>query len=101
MEDVEAANAGLTLWLYMGIPRFSSSWTESGDVALLAAVVADDLVDLYYDVFGNLGVNGFAIDHLGEGNALVVVLCNRYLAEHLILVGNDYANDIARYIRFP
>ena len=41
---------------------------------LLAAVVADNLVDLDDDVFGNLGVNGFAIDHLGEGDALVIVL---------------------------
>ena len=41
---------------------------------LLAAVVANDLVDLDDDVLGNLGVNGLAIDHLGEGDALVVVL---------------------------
>ena len=40
----------------------------------LAAVVADNLVDLNDDVLGNLGVNGLAIDHLGEGDALVIVL---------------------------
>ncbi len=40
----------------------------------LAAVVADDLVDLYDDVFGDAGLYGIAINHLGEGNALVVVL---------------------------
>ena len=40
----------------------------------LAAVVADDLVDLDDDVFGNLGVNGLAIDHLGESNTLVIIL---------------------------
>ena len=41
---------------------------------LLAAVVADNLVDLDDDVFGNLGVNRFAINHLGEGDTIVVVL---------------------------
>ena len=40
----------------------------------LAAVVADNLVDLYDDILGNLGINGLAIDHLGEGDALVIVL---------------------------
>jgi len=44
---------------------------------LLAAVVADNLVDLDDDVFGNLGVNGLAYNHLGEGDALVVVLSDR------------------------
>ena len=68
---------------------------------LLAAVVADNLVDLDDDVLGNLGVNGLAIDHLCKGDALVVVLRDRNLAEHLILVGNDHANNITRYIRFP
>ena len=41
---------------------------------LLAAVVADNLVDLDDDVLVNFGINGLAIDHLGEGDALVVVL---------------------------
>lgn len=41
---------------------------------LLAAVVADNLVDLDDDVFWNLGIYGLAIDHLGESDALVVVL---------------------------
>jgi hypothetical protein len=40
----------------------------------LAAVVADDLVDLDDDVFGNIGVNGLAIDHLGDSNTLVIIL---------------------------
>ena len=67
----------------------------------LAAVVADNLVNLDDDLFWNLGVNGLAIDHLCESDTLVVVLRDRNLAEHLILVGNDHANYIARYIRFP
>ena len=37
---------------------------------LLAAVVADDLVDLYDDVLGNAGLFGSAIDHLCEVDAL-------------------------------
>ena len=41
---------------------------------LLATVVADNLVDLDDDVFWNLGIYGLAIDHLGESDALVVVL---------------------------
>ena len=53
---------------------FGSSWTESGDVALLAAVVADDLVDLNDDVLGNLGLYGIAVDYLDERNALFVIL---------------------------
>ena len=44
---------------------------------LLAAVVADDLVDLDDDILGNLGINGLAINHLGEGDVLVVILCDR------------------------
>ena len=32
----------------------------------LAAVVADDLVDLYDDVLGDAGLYGIAIDHLCE-----------------------------------
>ena len=68
---------------------------------LLAAVVADDLVDLDDDVLGNLGINGLAIDHLCEGNAFVIILCDRNLTEHLVFVGNDYTNNITRYVRFP
>ena len=67
----------------------------------LAAVVADNLVDLDDDILGNLGINGLAIDHLCESNTLVIILRDRNLAEHLILVGNDHANNITRYVRFP
>lgn len=67
----------------------------------LAAIVADNLVNLDDDILWNLGIYGLAVNHLGKGDALVVVLRHRYLAEHLILVGNDHANYIARYIRFP
>ena len=48
----------------MSIPRFSSLWAGSGDVAFgevwsLTAVVADDLVDFYDDVLGVLdGTDG-------------------------------------------
>ena len=90
-----SANAGLTLWLYMDIPRFGSSWTESGDVCLYGLVeteVADNLIDLDDDVLGDLGLNGFAIDHLDKGDALVIGLCDRYLAEYLEFVGNDDAD---------
>jgi hypothetical protein len=47
----------------------------------LAAVVADDLVDLYDDVLRDFGLYRIAIDHLCEGYALVIILCDRYLAE--------------------
>ena len=48
----------------------------------LAAVVADDLVDLEDDVLGNLGLYGIAIDHLDESDVLFVTLCGGYLAEY-------------------
>ena len=48
----------------------------------MAAVVADHLVDLDDDVLGDFGVNGLAIDHLGEVDALLVWLSDRYLAEY-------------------
>ncbi len=62
-----------------GHPPIRLFGAESGDAAflevwLLAAVVADNLVDFYDDVLGNFGINGLAIDHLGEGDALVIVL---------------------------
>ena len=55
-----------TQTVYMGIPRFSSSLAESGDVAFgragsLAAVVADDFVDLNDDVLRDAGLYGSAI----------------------------------------
>lgn len=67
----------------------------------LAAVVADDLVDLDDDVLGNLGLYRSAIDHLCEGYALVIILCDRYLAEHFIFASNYDADEITRYIGFP
>ena len=67
----------------------------------LAAVVADNLVDLHDDVFGNLGLYGIAIDHLDEGDALFVILSRRYLAEDFEIFGNNYTNEITRYVCFP
>ena len=94
---------GFTLWKYMGIPRFGSSWTESGDVCFgsLATVVADDLVDLYDDVFRNFGLYRIAIDHLGEGYALFIILSNSYLTEHFVFAGDDDADEITRYVFLP
>ena len=68
-----------TSGIYMGIPRFGSLELSRGmwrfwRLRSLAAVVADNLVNLDDDIFWNLGVNGLAIDHLGEGDALVIVL---------------------------
>ena len=39
----------------------------------MAAVVADDLVDLYDDVLGDAGLYRIAVDHLDEGDALFTV----------------------------
>ena len=74
----------------MSIPRFSSSLAGSGDVAFgragsLAAVVADDLVDLDDDVFGDAELYGSAINHLREVDALLVWLSDRYLAEYFFI----------------
>ena len=68
-----------TVGIYMGIPRFGSLELSRGMWRFwrsrsLAAVVADDLIDLDDDVLGNFGINGLAIDHLGKGDALVIVL---------------------------
>ena len=68
-----------TVGIYTGIPRFGFSELGRGMQCFwrsrsLAAVVADNLVDLNDDVFGNLGVNRLAIDHLGESNTLVIIL---------------------------
>ena len=40
----------------------------------LAAVVADDLVNFYDDVFGNFGLYGGAVNHLDECDAFFVIL---------------------------
>ena len=69
----------------MGIPRFGSLGTDSGDVSFgrgrsIAVQVADDGVDLNDDVFGDLALYGFSFDHLYEGNVLLVSLCGRDLA---------------------
>ena len=68
-----------TVGIYMGIPRFGSLELSRGMWRFwrsrsLAAVVADNLVNLDDDIFWNLGVNGLAIDHLGESNTLVIIL---------------------------
>ena len=78
----------------------------SGDVAFgrgcsLAAVVADDFVDLYDDVLGDAGLFGSAIDHLGEVDALLVWLSDRHLAEDFVFAGNNDTDEITRYVRFP
>lgn len=57
----------------MGIPRFGSLGTDSGDVSFgrvgsIAVQVADDGVDLNDDVLGNLGLYGLSFYHLCEGN---------------------------------
>ena len=62
----------------------------------LAAVVADNLVDLYDDVLGDAGLYGSAIDHLCEVDALLVWLCDRHLAENFIFAGNNNADEITR-----
>ena len=67
----------------------------------LAAVVADDLVDLYDDVLGDAGLYGSAIDHLREVDALLVWLSDRYLAEYFILAGNNDTDEITRNIFLP
>ncbi len=90
----------------MGIPRFGSSWTESGDVVFgracsLAAVVTDNFVYLYDDVLGDAGIYGSAIDHLCEVDALLVRLSDRHLTEYFIFTGNDDADEITRNVCFP
>ena len=70
------------------------SWVGGCLFGSLAAVVADDLVDLYDDVLGDAGLDGSAIDHLCEVDALLVWLSNRYLAEDFILAGNNNADEI-------
>ena len=55
-----------TVGIYMGIPRFGFSELGRGMQCFwrsrsLAAVVAYDLVDLYYDVLGDAGLYGSAI----------------------------------------
>ena len=68
---------------------------------LVEAEVADDLIDLDDDVLGDLGFDRFAIDHLDKGDALVIGLCDRYLAEHFVLAGDNDADEITRYIFLP
>lgn len=77
------------------------------DMVAVSCCVGEEELKIYEgwrkkkEVLGNLGLYRIAIDHLDESDALVVVLRDRYLAEHFILVGNNHANSIARYIRFP
>ena len=59
---------------------------------LVESEVADDMIDFDNDVLGNLGLHRLAIDHLDEGDALVIGLRDRHLAEYLELVGNDDAD---------
>ena len=62
----------------------------------LAAVVADDFVDLDDDVFGDAGLYRSAINHLCEVDALLVRLSDRYLAEYFIFASNYDADEITR-----
>ena len=73
-------------------PSPDSFGAGSGEVVfsrLLAAVVADNLVDIGDDVFGNLGLYRGTIDHLDEGDALVIILCDGYLAEHFVFASDN------------
>ena len=72
-----------------------------GRAGLLAAVVADDLVDLDDDVLGDAGFYRSAIDHLSEVDALLVWLSDRYLAEYFIIASNYDADEITGNVRFP
>ena len=67
----------------------------------MAAVVADDLVDLDDDIFGNLGLYGIAIDHLDESDALFVILFRRYFAENFELFGYNYTDEITWNVLLP
>ena len=85
---------GFTQSWYNGIPDSVSSWTESGMprfIGLVEAEVADDLIDLDDDVLGDLGLHRLTIYHLNKGDALVIDLCDRYLAEYLEFVGDNHA----------
>ena len=68
---------------------------------LLAAVVADYLVDFEDDVLGNLGLYRIAIEHLNESDALFVTLCRRDLAEYFELLGYNYTDEITGNVLFP
>ena len=59
----------------------------------LAAVVANNLVNLNDDVLGNLGIYGLAIDYLGEGDALSIILCDRYF--HLLYIVKPRSHHIS------
>ena len=56
---------------------------------LVETEVADDLIDFDDDVLGDLGLHRLAIDHLDKGDALVIGLRDRHLAEYLELVGDN------------
>ena len=64
----------------------------------LAAVVADDLVNLDDDVLGNLGIYGITIDHLNKSYALFIILCRGYLAEYFEIFGYNYTDEITGYV---
>ena len=89
--------------IYTGIPRFGFSLAGSGNVCfwLLAAVVADDFVDLYDDVLGDAGLYGCAINHLREVDALLVWLSDGHLTEYFILAGNNDTDEITWNIFLP
>ena len=59
---------------------------------LVEAEMADDVIDFENDVLGDLGLHRLAIYHLDKGDALVIGLCDGYLAEYLEFVGNDDAD---------
>ena len=67
----------------------------------LRAVVDGDLVDLYDDVLGDFGFHWLAVSHMIEGYTLVIILCDRYLAKHLVFTGDNDADGITWYIFLP
>ena len=70
-------------------------------MGLLAAVVANDLVNLYDDVLGDLGLYRIAIDHLDESDALFVILYRGYFEEYFEFFGYNYTDEVTGNICFP
>ena len=68
---------------------------------LLAAVGADDFVELEDEVFGDGGLDGVAIDELGEGDGGRVGLGDGDLAEDFVLGGDNDADEIAGDVVTP
>ena len=67
----------------------------------MAAVGADDFVELEDEVFGDGGLDGVAIDELGEGDGGRVGLGDGDLAEDFVLGGDNDADEIAGDVVTP